>query len=590
MDEVAEHLVSQPELVRSKILYVQPCYGSTGDLKPWPGHPADPQFNLTSKSEEFLQYIREVNTRLCAEYLDTGIIPLYNGVWDEIDEVCPRHWKKRGKVAHGYQMNGEQNDEAINMPILREWVDDDFPMRARGELSQKPTEEGWWQEGLVSNFMVHYAWMLHYGMDFSEQNHPYINSEALWPAHRFFNRHIHDKHVELAAGGFCYLRQQLDSADKVLWPEEEFGKAKVSNKERMVAIAEWNAEQGAKQGDPENGVGTQSHNRGARALNDVGWEVHAGNYEANLYQVEPDETSLGLWRVGDIKHELYGRFARAFHGESSWNEMYFRLNTSLWGNLPLQSPRLLTLSIAYWDEGVGTWSVSYDGIDGPDTGSCSFHCFEVTKTDTGRWKEATWELTDGWFEGRGPRQADIWLTNTDMEDDTFGLIEIFDPDVVYTLPTPIDNLFQLHSTYVDSHHPDQTFNGTGVMFIRQQKRIAFFRFPSWEPSCVVESVYLRLWQAGQGDPEKELAVQRVEEEWELDTLTWNSKPALGQILLTFQLESGDQYTQLDVTQVLGGDPTALENFAIAEITDLEATKLDNEVYREPRLVTYCQSG
>ena len=172
-------------------------------------------------------------------------------------------------------MNGEQNDAAHSMPILREWVDEDFPMRARGELSQKPTEEGWWQEGLVSNFMVHYAWMLHYGMDFTEQNHPYIDSEELWPAHRFFNLHIHDKHVELAAGGFCYLRQQLDSADKVLWPEEEFGEAKVSNMERMVAIAEWNADQGAKQGDPENGVGTQSNNRGARALNDIGWEVNA---------------------------------------------------------------------------------------------------------------------------------------------------------------------------------------------------------------------------------------------------------------------------------------------------------------------------
>ena len=55
--------------------------------------------------------------------------------------------------------------------------------------------------------------------------------------------------------------------------------------ERMVAIAERNSAQGARQGDPEHGVGNQSNNRKARALNDVGWEVHAGNYEANLYQV-----------------------------------------------------------------------------------------------------------------------------------------------------------------------------------------------------------------------------------------------------------------------------------------------------------------
>ena len=48
--------------------------------------------NLTSKSEEFLQYIREVNTRLCVEYKDTGIIPMYVGEgWDDFNsEICPR--------------------------------------------------------------------------------------------------------------------------------------------------------------------------------------------------------------------------------------------------------------------------------------------------------------------------------------------------------------------------------------------------------------------------------------------------------------------------------------------------------------------
>ena len=100
---------------------------------------------------------------------------------------------------------------------------------------------------------------------------------------------------------------------------------------------------------------------------------------------------------------------------------------------------------------------------------------------------------------------------------------------------------------------------------------------------------MKLWQDYQGDPEKELAIHQVEEDWEPETLTWNSRPTLGQVLLIFQLESGYQYTQLEVTQLLAGDPASLQNFAIVEITDLEATKLVNEVYKEPRLVTYCQS-
>lgn len=269
--------------------------------------------------------------------------------------------------------------------------------------------------------------------------------------------------------------------------------------------------------------------------------------------------------------------------------MYFRLNSSLWGNLPLETPRVLTLRVAYWDEGIGSWSLSYDGTDGPDNGSCARHCFQVRKTDTKSWKEAAWELADGWFEGRGLHQADIWLTNTDEEDDTFGLIEIYDPAISYALAPATHNLFQLHSSYVDSHHPDQSAYGAGKLYIRHETRIAYFRFPTWEPSCVVDRVYLKLWQYAQGDPEKVLSIHHVDEDWMPESLTWNSRPSLGEILLTFQLESGDQYTQLDVTQLLAEDSSALENFAIAETTDLDATKLANKVYSEPRLVTYCQT-
>ena len=90
-------------------------------------------------------------------------------------------------VSHGYQLNTEWEDETYSAPLLREWVDGAWPMRGRGELAREPTECGWWQQGLASNFMVHNAWMLHYGLDFTEQDHPYVDMELLWPAHRFSN-------------------------------------------------------------------------------------------------------------------------------------------------------------------------------------------------------------------------------------------------------------------------------------------------------------------------------------------------------------------------------------------------------------------
>ena len=81
------------------------------------------------------------------------------------------------------------------------------------------------------------------------------------------------------------MRQELDSKDTVAFPEVEFGEAKSSNKERMVAIAERFAGQGARQEDPDHGINTPMNQRRAKALNDVGWDVHRGNYESNIYQV-----------------------------------------------------------------------------------------------------------------------------------------------------------------------------------------------------------------------------------------------------------------------------------------------------------------
>ena len=65
----------------------------------------------------------------------------------------------------------------------------------------------------------------------------------------------------LRSGGFCYMRQELDSSDTVLFPEEIFGKARQSNAERMVTIAQSFAGQGARQEDPGHGINNPMNNR-----------------------------------------------------------------------------------------------------------------------------------------------------------------------------------------------------------------------------------------------------------------------------------------------------------------------------------------
>ena len=53
----------------------------------------------------------------------------------------------------------------------------------------------------------------------------------------------------------------------------------------------------------------------------------------------------------------------------------------------------------------------------------------VKKRDSGSWHEVCATIDDAHFGGRGPQSADVWLQNSDTEDDIFGAMEIADADV-----------------------------------------------------------------------------------------------------------------------------------------------------------------
>ena len=588
-----EHLETLPTWVQRNILYIQVMVGTTGDISPWHGVPADPQFqNLTEHSKDFVDYVKLTTTKFCIEYenTDPNIKVLFNRRSDLDEfyvETCPKHWIKEGMVTHGYQLNEELDAEERYMDYIRSEVDG-FPIRARGENSQDTTEDGWWQQAVVSNFMVHMAWLLHFGIDFHEVSPPYISSENLRPAFEFFNRHVTDKNLEYAVGGFSYLRKELDSSDIISYPEVEFGAATIRNKERMVKIAEANMQHGAKQEDPDHGIGNPMNQRDAKRLNDVGWMIHKGNYEANMIQIEPDNTSVGRWRVGNGSTELFGRFARAFDNEVGKSEMYFSLNPLLWSGLPLTESRDLVIRVAYFDQGVGVWRLKYDGMGDLEHHGCAQYCFKITKENTLTWKEISLVIDDGYFNGRGKHGSDIWLESGDEEDDVFGLVEIYDPMIKYNLPNKhFVNIYSEAATYVDAKEPDTVFWGVQELYIRKDKRIAYFKFPVKEPECTVDKVFLKLWPAHESSP---LQLHRTLQEWKADSLSWSNQPQLSKPLLSFSLENGAVFTNVDLTELVTAEPDLVGGFALTAMTsEGQQTKLHehHQMRQESRIVIYC---
>jgi hypothetical protein len=147
-------------------------------------------------------------------------------------------------------------------------------------------------------------------------------------------------------------------------------------------------------------------------MNDVGWNIEAGNYQRYLRQYDPNGTSRGYWRQGP-KDQPYGRFARAFDVQAGKKAMYFDLDDRFFTSPA--GPHAVTLRVVYLDSGSGAFEVRYDG----DRVAAI-----VTKTGTGRWKEASAKLPDARLSNLGPHHTDVELRHTSGDDTLFHLVEI----------------------------------------------------------------------------------------------------------------------------------------------------------------------
>jgi hypothetical protein len=237
----------------------------------------------------------------------------------------------------------------------------------------------------------------------------------------FFNRYAGQIHPETATDAFCALHKGLDAADTTAYPEAEFGPAKRQNVDRMMRICERFSEYGAAVDDRDALTYGQVKQRSNQTgFNDVGWQIWPDNYSRFLYQIDADETSIPLWRVGGPitrASSIYSRFARGFEHASGKDAMYFKLHK---GFSKDNHPKVMTITVVWYDTQEGsTWKVDYDA------GKAAMNtALTVTGKGDKQWHHETVTLQDAVFRHGGRKGADIALVNTDDKDDIFSLIEI----------------------------------------------------------------------------------------------------------------------------------------------------------------------
>lgn len=328
----------------------------------------------------------------------------------------PGVWVKYNRVGDRYQNNREFNDVKASSgswtwePVSE--FNNGLAYRSRSEMDL--TEQGWFTEAPVWNMYWTNLWGLHTGMDIHNILDADLQNPAFYDGFAFYSKYAGYKDPRDSVGVWVALRDGLDMADTERFPENVYGREKRGqNKDRYLAIVNAFAPYGVQQNDVD-----ALNQTSWKALNDVGWRIYPGNYQMWLYQKDPNETSQGLWRVGP-QDQPYGRFARRFDHASGKDRMSFDIDDRFFFGQPLNGAYPVTIRVVYFDQGTGQWALTYDAVGQPDKTAVV-----VTKTNTGRWKEQTITIGDGYFGNRGPSQSDLSLLNLDGQDDTFHMIEI----------------------------------------------------------------------------------------------------------------------------------------------------------------------
>lgn len=422
---VRAHIDSLPNYVRTHIVAVQACLGSTGDYIGYKGD-VDPQYFLSGN--DFYSLFKEFSQYYYDEYKTTNpkIYLLSNPKNNGPDQInwlisnCPNSWIKTGTLGKGYQLNDEIAKSDWLFPILNNKLSWGDYMRSRSEIIGGGLSSGWWNSCPYRNMFTMFCYDIFWGLDWSNQGYDQLNDSKYDSAFGFYNKYAGQKDPGTSNNAMCALRDGLNAADVVRFPESIYGTADRNNTDRYLKIQQDYAAFGAKLDDPTTATLTELDNLGARGINDVGWDVFPGNYDRYLHQIDPNGNSVGYWNVQTAdKDDMYGRFARGFDNANGKNTLYFDVDSAFLNNAPLNGKNAVMIDIVYLDKPNCGFKLIYDGVSNSNAVALS-----VTCGNSNLWKRASITINDAYFGNRAANGSDFYIQNTSDSNDVFAIVEL----------------------------------------------------------------------------------------------------------------------------------------------------------------------
>lgn len=442
IDHLGEYILSLPQEVQKRLVFIQSAEGSTGDGWPYKGKPLDLKYDITRT--EWTPFRFETWKRYSDALSINGntVVPLlvnYDSCTEEEYEWLLKNMQvvglKNGMFSHGYHISFGQTRLDNWNSFKTKLAENNQQFFSRGEQDREWEIYGWSTQNPEQAFYWTAIYATHNGLSMWNVPIKASKGERMKDAMEFFNRYANEHEPESAKAAFCALRKGLDASDVSAYPEEHFGKTEMKNVSRYLKIAAAFKEYGAIQGDPEKAAGiideeilgdaaetdTASQammtnagmiNRKRQDYNDVGWEILKGNYYRFIKQIDPEGTSYGWWHKGPTE-SIYSRFARSTDIKKG-NILYFDVNDEC--NFDGE----IAIRLVWLDEGNAKWQLKYNG-----TNSSESVAFTNNNSNSGKWKEKTIVLADSKFNNSGPKSSDFVIENLDKKEAIiFHLIEI----------------------------------------------------------------------------------------------------------------------------------------------------------------------
>jgi hypothetical protein len=432
-----QKLRALPENLRERIAFVQVMTGCTGDEVDYKGTPITGYTQYKISDADWLDFRLAAFGKFKAAFLNgnqsTKIPLLFNGIdpdnnayqalaWQWVQDSVRSDFGFKGSAyVRGHHLTDELrfkntwNQYQINPKGM--------VLFSRAEMDQSCTKTMY-----NINPKVGFYWGVLSGLNTGLSVHDLsanatdlaLGDPEIMASILFFSKYAGQIYPNSATAAYSIFHEGLNSENTTKFPENIYGSAGKTNTARYTAICNAYASKGAKMDDLTAATKGQVYQRDSQTgYNDAGWSIEEGNYERFITQINPEATSIGLFRVRGtitIASSKYDRFARSFENSSGRNTMYFKFHEEMYQK---NKPSSLKFTIVWLDKNAGsTWALKYQSAQGVKT------ALAVTGIGDNTWKTQTITITDASVDKSGILSSDFSLVNTDAIDDIFNGIEV----------------------------------------------------------------------------------------------------------------------------------------------------------------------